>query len=68
MGEMVTSEHPAGSVAQALQKGYTLNDRLLRPAMVMIAKAPEAETAEEEIAETDENETESNDDSATEDE
>jgi molecular chaperone GrpE len=27
-------------VVQELQKGYLLNDRLLRPAMVMVAKAP----------------------------
>ena len=46
MGEMVTSDQPPGMVAQELQKGYTLNGRLLRPAMVMIAKAPESEEAE----------------------
>ena len=28
------------SVIGVMQKGYTLNDRLLRPAMVMVAKAP----------------------------
>ena len=28
------------SVIGLMQKGYTLNDRLLRPAMVMVAKAP----------------------------
>jgi molecular chaperone GrpE len=27
---------PAGSVAQVLQKGYVLNERLLRPALVMV--------------------------------
>jgi molecular chaperone GrpE len=27
---------------QELQRGYLLNDRLLRPAMVMVAKAPPA--------------------------
>jgi len=27
-----------GAVAQAFQKGYVLNDRLLRPAMVVVAK------------------------------
>ncbi|WP_393999942.1 nucleotide exchange factor GrpE [Luteimonas sp. WGS1318] len=30
---------PAGAVAQVFQKGYLLNDRLLRPAMVVVAKA-----------------------------
>jgi molecular chaperone GrpE len=29
-----------GSVLQVLQKGYTLNGRLVRPAMVMVAKGP----------------------------
>lgn len=29
---------PPGSVAQTFQKGYVLNDRLLRPAMVVVAK------------------------------
>ena len=28
---------PAGSVVQTFQKGYLLNDRLLRPAMVVVA-------------------------------
>jgi molecular chaperone GrpE len=28
------------SVIAVMQKGYTLNGRLLRPAMVMVAKAP----------------------------
>ena len=30
-----------GSVLRVLQKGYRLNDRLVRPAMVVVAKAPE---------------------------
>lgn len=29
-----------GSVLQVLQKGYTLNGRLVRPAMVIVAKSP----------------------------
>jgi len=28
-----------GAVAQVFQKGYLLNERLLRPAMVVVAKA-----------------------------
>lgn len=36
-------DHEANSVMQVFQKGYTLNDRLLRPAMVIVAQAqPEA--------------------------
>ena len=38
--EVETDEVPAGSIAQVLQKGYMLHDRLLRPAMVGVAKAP----------------------------
>ncbi len=30
-----------GTVLGVVQKGYSLNDRLLRPAMVIVAKAPE---------------------------
>lgn len=37
MGQ-VESELPANSIAEVYQKGYMLNDRLLRPAMVMVAK------------------------------
>lgn len=33
-----TREIPAGHVAQVVQKGYLLNGRLLRPAMVIVAK------------------------------
>lgn len=29
-------EHPADSIAQVLQKGYQLHERLLRPAMVVV--------------------------------
>ncbi|OAU91788.1 heat shock protein GrpE, partial [Lacticaseibacillus rhamnosus] len=31
-------KHPADTVAQVLQKGYYLKDRVLRPAMVVVAK------------------------------
>ncbi|MBC7357909.1 MAG: nucleotide exchange factor GrpE [Desulfacinum sp.] len=33
-----TNDHPANSVVQEFQKGYMLHDRLLRPAMVAVAK------------------------------
>ncbi len=54
MGQLETEEHPANAVAQELQKGYTLNDRLLRPSMVMVAKAPAV--PETETTATDDNE------------
>jgi molecular chaperone GrpE len=34
-----SSEHPEKTILQELQKGYTLRDRLLRPAMVIVSKA-----------------------------
>ena len=41
MGQLESDELPPGSVIQELQKGYLLNQRLLRPAMVMVSKAPQ---------------------------
>ncbi len=38
---MVDSDQPANTVVSVMQKGYTLNDRVLRPAMVTVAKAKE---------------------------
>ncbi len=57
MGQMETEEFPANSVAQQMQKGYQLNERLLRPAMVMVAKTPEVKKPEqaESTEETDDN-------------
>jgi molecular chaperone GrpE len=34
----VESDHPPGHVVGELQSGFTLNDRLLRPAMVTVSK------------------------------
>ncbi len=34
-------EHEPNTVIQVMQKGYTLHERLLRPAMVIVARAPE---------------------------
>lgn len=45
MSEQETSEHPPGTVIQAWTQAWTLNGRLLRPAMVVVAKAPAAEIA-----------------------
>ncbi len=38
---MVDSDQPANTVVSVMQKGYTLNDRVLRPALVMVAKGKE---------------------------
>jgi molecular chaperone GrpE len=43
MGQIPTGDQPPNTVVQELQKGYLLNNRLLRPAMVMVSMAlPEA--------------------------
>jgi molecular chaperone GrpE len=42
MFEVATDQQPAGTVAQVMQPGYVIADRLLRPAMVAVAKAPAA--------------------------
>ncbi len=42
MAEQETADHPAGTVIQAWTQAWTLNGRLLRPAMVVVAKAPAA--------------------------
>jgi molecular chaperone GrpE len=43
MAEQETDAHPPGTVVQAWTPAWTLNGRLLRPAMVVVAKAPPAE-------------------------
>jgi molecular chaperone GrpE len=42
----IESEQPAGTIVQVLQKGYKSGERLLRPALVVVAKAPAAAKAE----------------------
>ena len=37
--EVPTNDQPPGTVVQVLQSGYVIHDRLLRPAMVGVAKA-----------------------------
>jgi molecular chaperone GrpE len=36
--QMVDSDQPANTVVQVFQKGYALNERILRPALVTVAK------------------------------
>jgi molecular chaperone GrpE len=40
MYEVDTVDYPSGTVAQLLQPGYLMHDRLLRPALVGVAKEP----------------------------
>jgi molecular chaperone GrpE len=42
MYEMETTEGPPGYVAQVIQAGYVICDRVLRPAMVAVSKMPKA--------------------------
>ncbi len=41
MAEQPSAEHPPGTVMQSWTSAWTLNGRLLKPAMVVVAKAPE---------------------------
>lgn len=41
MLEVPSSDHEPGTVVQEMQAGYMIKDRLLRPAMVGVAKKPE---------------------------
>jgi molecular chaperone GrpE len=42
MLEIETADYPPGTVAQVMQPGYVIADRLLRPALVGVARAPRA--------------------------
>jgi molecular chaperone GrpE len=45
MGEQPSETHAPGTVLQAWSQAWTLNGRLLKPAMVVVAKAPTEELA-----------------------
>ncbi len=38
--QLETTEHPPGTITAEVQAGYRLGDHLIRPAMVVVAKAP----------------------------
>ena len=40
---MLDSDQPANTVVSVMQKGYVLSDRVLRPALVMVAKAKQTD-------------------------
>jgi molecular chaperone GrpE len=46
MFEVETADQEPGIIVQELQTGYRIKDRLLRPALVGVAKAPAAQAAE----------------------
>lgn len=43
MGQVESKEQAPNTVVSEFQKGYLLHDRLLRPSLVMVAKAPTGE-------------------------
>lgn len=47
MSMVETNAVQPNHVVEVMQKGYMLNDRLLRPAMVVVAKAPAGEAGED---------------------
>lgn len=47
MYEVEDADNPPGSVAQVIQAGYRLGDRVLRPALVAVSKAPVKPAANE---------------------
>lgn len=47
MSAVPTADAAPNSVLEVMQKGYRLNDRVLRPAMVVVAKAPPAADSSE---------------------
>jgi molecular chaperone GrpE len=40
LGQMPSSDYPAMTVVQELERGYTLHDRVVRPSKVMISSGP----------------------------
>jgi len=44
MMQVETADYEPGTVVEEFQKGYFLNDRILRPAMVTVAKPPKDST------------------------
>ena len=52
MFEVPTLDKDPGYIVEVSQRGYLLNDRLVRPAMVGISKKPEEETLEKNYKET----------------
>jgi molecular chaperone GrpE len=41
MAQIESEQHQPNTVVEEYHKGYTVQDRLLRPALVSVAKAPE---------------------------
>jgi len=50
MYEVVDESAQPGTVAQVIQAGYKLGDRVLRPALVVVAKAPPKSDSPDSVA------------------
>ena len=51
IGAAADASQPPGTVTQVAQSGYTIQDRLLRPARVVVSKSPETEPEQNEANE-----------------
>ena len=47
ISQVPSADHPNGTVVAEMQRGYTIGNRLLRPALVAVAKSPEPPPAPE---------------------
>ena len=52
MFEVEDADKPAGTIVQILEPGYLIHDRLLRPAMVALAKGKSEDTAKDKSEDT----------------
>ena len=52
MGQIESSEQAPNTVISEFQKGYLLNERLLRPSLVMVARAPNGATEDQDAEAT----------------
>ena len=52
MSQMPSAEHPPGTILEVFQKGWMLKERLIRPAMVVVAAEPPAEQIDEQVDES----------------
>ena len=52
MVEVETNEHEAGTVVEVFQPGYVIHARLLRPAMVSVAKAKKQDESDKDTPES----------------
>jgi molecular chaperone GrpE len=52
MGQVESSEQAPNTVVTEFQKGYLLNERLLRPSLVMVAKAPAKDNPDQQAGDT----------------